>query len=110
MPSINLAELTLETLTDLPLKDLQALQKVLNQAVDERRVSEKQDLLEKMMAMASESGYSLSELLNEKPKKHAKIKYRNPGNAAETWTGRGRKPNWVNDLLESGMSLEDMAI
>lgn len=36
--------------------------------------------------------------------------YRNPGNSAETWTGRGRQPKWVRDALASGARLEDLSI
>jgi DNA-binding protein H-NS len=31
-------------------------------------------------------------------------KYKNP-NSEETWSGYGRKPNWVKDLLLSGKEL-----
>ena len=34
--------------------------------------------------------------------------YRNPANAAETWSGRGRKPKWVIEWLEAGNSLEKL--
>ncbi|TXH88221.1 MAG: H-NS histone family protein [Rhodoferax sp.] len=36
--------------------------------------------------------------------KRAKVapKYRNPANAAETWTGRGRTPLWVQALKTAG--------
>jgi hypothetical protein len=36
--------------------------------------------------------------------------YRNPSNSAETWTGRGRQPKWVQGALADGMSLEDLVI
>jgi DNA-binding protein H-NS len=38
------------------------------------------------------------------------VKYRNPDNPAEQWTGRGMKPKWLNALLEEGRSLEDFAV
>jgi DNA-binding protein H-NS len=37
-------------------------------------------------------------------------KYRNPDNASETWSGRGRKPRWLEERLEKGAPLEDFAI
>lgn len=37
-------------------------------------------------------------------------KYRNPANHAETWAGRGAKPEWVRAALESGKSLDDLKI
>ncbi len=37
-------------------------------------------------------------------------KYRHPENPEVTWSGRGRRPSWVNEALEKGRSLEDLAI
>ena len=47
-----------------------------------------------------------------KPKRRGKVapKYRNPGDASQTWTGRGRQPAWVAEALAGGARLEDLAI
>jgi len=37
-------------------------------------------------------------------------KYRNPDNHSETWSGRGRKPKWVEDKIAGGKSLNDLLI
>ena len=37
-------------------------------------------------------------------------KYANPDNRMETWTGRGRKPNWLLAKLKKGASAEDFSI
>ena len=37
-------------------------------------------------------------------------KYRNPLNEEQTWTGKGRKPGWLVDLLQQGRNLEEFAI
>ena len=37
-------------------------------------------------------------------------KYRNPDNHSETWSGRGRKPKWVEDKVAGGKSLDDLLI
>lgn len=36
-------------------------------------------------------------------------KYRDPA-SGKTWTGRGLKPKWVTEALDSGKTLEDLAI
>ncbi|MDZ5456038.1 H-NS histone family protein [Azohydromonas lata] len=36
-------------------------------------------------------------------------KYQDPA-SGKTWTGRGLKPKWVTEALESGKSLDDLAI
>ncbi len=37
-------------------------------------------------------------------------KYRDPANAANTWSGRGRAPRWFKDAIASGRRAEDMEI
>jgi DNA-binding protein H-NS len=39
-----------------------------------------------------------------------KPKYRNPQRPFETWSGRGRQPRWVSDLLQSGTEMDDLRI
>lgn len=36
--------------------------------------------------------------------------YRNPANAAETWSGRGRKPRWLTEWIEAGNSMADIRV
>lgn len=58
-----------------------------------------------------EFGFSLDEVYsaNVKGSKGAP-KYANPADASQTWTGRGRKPNWVIAALDGGKTLDDLAI
>ncbi|MRX49825.1 H-NS histone family protein [Paracoccus sp. S-4012] len=37
-------------------------------------------------------------------------RYAHPDDPSLTWSGRGRRPRWVNESLESGKSLEDLAV
>ena len=46
----------------------------------------------------------------KKTRAKAPIKYRNPSNERETWTGRGRQPRWVVMHLERGGSLEEILV
>ena len=60
-------------------------------------------------------GFTASELGLQRKKmgatdKPVAAKYVNPENANETWTGRGKKPNWVARVLAQGRHLEDMRI
>lgn len=38
------------------------------------------------------------------------IKYRDPANSANKWTGRGMKPKWLRELLDQGKDLKDFEI
>lgn len=112
MTDINLEKLTTEDLIKFPLKELLAFQANLNKAVELRREKEKQEIYKKITELASESGFSLSELMNQKPAKKAPapIKYRNPDNKNESWTGIGKKPKWLVDLLSTGKKLEELTV
>lgn len=61
----------------------------------------------KMLANSLGHGVEFTEL-DEKPK--VSPKYRNPHNYKETWTGRGLKPSWVQDHLNSGGKKEELKI
>ena len=37
-------------------------------------------------------------------------KYQNPKNTAETWSGRGKQPHWVQGQLRAGKKLEHFLI
>ena len=38
------------------------------------------------------------------------VRYRNPGDPAQAWTGRGKPPRWVTDWVEGGKSLDALRI
>ncbi len=37
-------------------------------------------------------------------------RYVNPANSAETWSGRGRQPAWVERALAGGLTLEELEV
>ncbi len=38
------------------------------------------------------------------------IKYRDPANPKNAWTGRGMKPRWLKSLLENGRNIDEFLI
>lgn len=57
---------------------------------------------------AKELGLSSTEKASDdKRSQPVAIKYRDGEN---TWTGRGRKPKWLQEKLDSGSNLEDFAV
>lgn len=73
-----------------------------------RAAEEKKLALEKAEAAAAEFGFSLAELTGTEGKRKARpaatgtVKYRNPANPSQTWSGRGRRPAWINELDAAG--------
>ncbi|WGW03901.1 H-NS histone family protein [Tropicibacter oceani] len=101
--NIDLDSLSQEELQTL-IKDAQKALK----SVDARRKAEAKRAAEKA---AKEFGFSLDEVIGAGTKgSKGEPKYANPADASQTWTGRGRKPNWVIDALAAGKSLEDLTL
>jgi len=62
---------------------------------------------------AAEYGFSLDEVSGGAKKgKAAKAaaKYANPEDPSQTWTGKGRQPNWFRDLIASGTDPETVVL
>ena len=95
-------------LEKMSVKDLLALEAAVQAAIAERKVAEKSEVKEKLQALAEKSGYSVDELFgkgrraNGGGKGSVAAKYRNPANAEQTWTGRGRAPAWAQALKTAG--------
>jgi DNA-binding protein H-NS len=43
------------------------------------------------------------------PQTAVAVKYRNPRDLSQTWTGRGRKSNWLVEAVKKGAKLESLA-
>jgi len=102
--AVDLDKMSKDELKQL-IKDAEKALKTL----ETRRLAEAKKAAE---SAAKEYGFSLDELLGGAPKKGSKSppKYANPADPSQTWTGKGRKPNWVIEALASGKSLDDLAI
>ena len=106
----HMADFDLEALS---LTELRKLHKDIAKAITTYEDRQKAEARAKVEAIARELGYPLAELVGgeAKPKRApAPAKYRHPENPALTWSGRGRKPQWLNEALAAGKTAEDMAI
>ncbi|KIN63693.1 Histone-like nucleoid-structuring protein H-NS [Sulfitobacter noctilucicola] len=72
---------------------------------------------------AAEFGFSLSDLSDgekparksmkkwpKKPVKKSKPQFSNPSDPSQTWTGKGRQPNWYRTAVSEGTNPDDMRI
>lgn len=98
----------LDKMSEKDLKDLRGRIDKTLAGLDTRRLSDARKAAEDA---ARKHGYSLSELMGGKPAKaKSAAKYRNPAEASQTWSGRGRQPGWIKEGLAKGKSLDDFAI
>ncbi|MDY0012984.1 MAG: H-NS histone family protein [Rhodocyclaceae bacterium] len=114
------------------LTELRRLQNKVATEITRRASTAKRDLFKQVQKLAAEAGVSLGDLLageakparEAAPKKRGKpakakspaagskvpAKYRHPENPSLTWTGRGRKPKWVEECLAQGTPLDQLTI
>ena len=72
-------------------------------------------LREKWTLMAKAEGIALEDVFGRSApargvKKKVKPKYRNPADALQTWSGRGKRPRWFHEALAAGKKEKDMLI
>ncbi len=104
-------------LSKLSIAELKELQARIPEAIAKKKTEEKQNILEETKAFLAAKGYSLDDLMS-KGKGGRKggsrgpvaVKYRHPQDSSLTWTGRGRKPGWVSEWLNSGKKMEALAV
>lgn len=97
----------------MSMDELKKLRKDVDRAIanyETRRKAEATALLEEK---ARELGFSLNDLVSTAPKRGKKpsvVRYRHPENPTLGWSGRGRRPAWINEAIAAGKSLEDLAV
>jgi len=102
----------------MDLSNMQAaeLRKLIEQAQRELKKRESQDLAaarEKIYAIANSVGVPVKDLIGAAPRGKTgtvAMRYRNPANAAQQWTGRGRQPKWVREWVDSGKTIDGLRI
>lgn len=111
---------------DLKSMNSKELEKLLNDVKKALQTAQTRDRRKARKAAekaAAEWGFSLTDLdEKEKPAKKArknkaktvkaksKPQYANPADAGQTWTGKGRQPNWFRAEVAKGTSPDSMKI
>jgi DNA-binding protein H-NS len=102
-------------LSTLSRRELVDLRSQLDAAIESAEQREKEEALKAVEKAAAEYGFTLSEITGAAKPASARraksaAKYRNPENPAETWSGRGRKPQWIHAALTKGLDISDLEI
>jgi DNA-binding protein H-NS len=106
MAAVNVDRMSLKEINDLEAK--------IAKAKSAAREKAKSDLKDRIDRLVEGSGFSVAELYGfaarGRGRSKSAAKYANPENKSETWTGRGRKPNWLVARLKKGAKIDDFAI
>ena len=91
--------------------ELAAMQARIERAKIEKQGAERAAVKQKLIDIAKEAGFDLRELFGKggraKGKGSVAIKYRDPKNPANTWTGRGRMPRWMTAATKGGKAKKE---
>ncbi|MCG6111099.1 MAG: H-NS histone family protein [Paracoccus sp.] len=96
----------------MSLKEMRDMRTKLDRAINSYEDRKRREAMTAIEEAAREHGFNLAELTGTKPRKTGTVapKYANPQDPTMTWTGRGRKPRWVQESLDGGKTLDDLAI
>lgn len=90
-------------LDKMNVKELRELKSRIDSAIAARQSKDRAELKLKMVALAEEAGLTLDDIIGGKRggvrnKGSVAVKYRHPDDATMTWTGRGRRPRWMDGV------------
>jgi DNA-binding protein H-NS len=96
--------------------ELEQLKSDIDRQLAQKASDEKKLALAEAEKAAAQFGYSLAELTGAdngrklvKAKASGVVKFRNPEDATKTWSGRGRRPEWIK-VLDAEGRLEDARV
>lgn len=96
-------------LSKLSLNELKDLQERARKELKHREKSDVEAARNEIYAIAHRMGLPLKSLIGtgiRKPTGKVAVQFRNPANSAQEWSGRGRQPNWVKELIASGKDIK----
>ena len=104
-------------ISNLSVEELKRLQVEAEALIASKKDQAIEDAYNQIIAIAEGIGLTVEQVLEfglskrkKGTRKAVEPRYRNKGNAAETWTGRGKQPRWLVAQLEKGAKLEDFLI
>ena len=100
-------------ISKLSLAELRQLQEDIKKQMKKREQDDLSKAREQILAIAQSVGVSVKELvgtgIRAKPGTVA-VRYRNPNDASQQWTGRGRQPKWVKEWTDSGKTMDALKV
>lgn len=98
-------------LDTLSLSELRDLRNKVERSITSFEDRRKKEALAAVELAAREHGFNLADLTGIKAAR-AKVaaKYADPQDPTQTWSGRGRRPRWVQDYIDAGKSVDDLLI
>lgn len=96
-------------LSNLSLAELRAMQEDIKKQMKKREQDDLVKAREQILAIAQSVGVSVKDLVGAGIRAKTgtvAVRFRNPSDPSQQWTGRGRQPKWVKEWADSGKSMD----
>ena len=101
-------------MSNLPVAELRSLQDSIKHELKKREQQEVDvKARTQILAIAQSVGVPLKDLMAAGVRAKTgpvPVQYRNPADATQQRTGRGRQPKWIKELVGSGKSLDSVRV
>lgn len=104
-------------LSKMSAKDLQKLRESIDGTIEARKAEERKKVVDQIRGILAEHDMSWDDLPRSRGGAASKStgskvppKYRDPKDPSSTWSGRGRKPKWVEAHLKAGGKMATLEI
>ena len=99
-------------LEKMSLAELTQMQARIERLKVDKQNAERLALRKRLTDIAKEHGFDIHDLFDgrRRVKGSVAVKYRDPDNPANTWTGRGRPPRWLAAAMTTGKSRDDFLV
>jgi DNA-binding protein H-NS len=96
-------------LEKMSFAELSAMEREIERLKIEKQTAERTELRERLTRIAKEAGFDIHDLFGKgrRGQGTVAIKYRDPKNPQNTWTGRGRMPRWMAAATKGGKASRD---
>jgi DNA-binding protein H-NS len=98
------------TLEKMPTGKLESLRVEVEAMIATKVAERRQELETQLSELLKISGNGNGTRRGHAKTRNVAAKYRNPNNADEVWSGRGRMPLWLGAEIKSGKAREDFLI
>jgi DNA-binding protein H-NS len=100
--------------SELSESELASMIETAKKELKDRQENKRKEVISQIKELAGSIGVTIDITESSKPagRKGSKVpvKFQNPHNLSQKWTGRGMKPKWLQALLDQGHDIKEFEV